>query len=290
MVFEGVIGFITAEGEEAFNRYSDAGNWLSAAKCWSLNDLAIAKLTDLCVRLSVNVEVATFAGPQEFADALEFILCDQELVPIRRVIASTPERTARRATFATDIISVYDPEPGRSMSYGGKGRHLTSIHQLGILQRHGYQIEEGWNPVEITKEPAELALFKTAVKEWSKQFSPSKLQRFAYVMGSPADTVTHQHFYSFAQVGRLFRKFYKTDISYSTVVRRLHLFEEAGILTIERRRQGEFAEHPGRPMSNLYTLHFNKVLNKGEIKDHDFYGAIGVSFDTQLLEPSLTVD
>jgi hypothetical protein len=133
IVFEGVLGFITGEGEEAFRKYAEVHNWLSAAKCWSLNDLALAKLTDLCVRLSVNVEVATYAGPQEFADALEFILCDLELVPVRRVIASTPQRTARRATFATDIISVYDPDPMRSLAYGGKGRHLTSVHQLGIL-------------------------------------------------------------------------------------------------------------------------------------------------------------
>lgn len=133
IVFEGVLGFITGEGEEAFHHYIDEMNWLAAARCWSLNDLALAKLTDLCVRMSVNVEVATYAGPQEFADALEFLLCDQELVPIRRVIASTPQQTARRATFANDIISVYDPEPARSMAYGSKGRHLTSIHQLGIL-------------------------------------------------------------------------------------------------------------------------------------------------------------
>jgi hypothetical protein len=132
VVFEGVVGFLTPEGEKAFHEYIAKENWASAAKCWSLNDLALAKLTDLCVRLSVNVELTTFEGPQEFADALEFILCDLEQVPIRRVVSSTPMRTARRATFALDIISVYDPDPMRSMTYGGKGRHLTSVHQLGI--------------------------------------------------------------------------------------------------------------------------------------------------------------
>lgn len=133
ILFEGVLGFITPQGEAAFHRLIEDKNWLGAARCWSLNDLALAKLTDLCVRQSLNVEVVTFEGGQEFADALEVILCEDELIPIRRVIASSPERTARRATFATDIISVYDPDPMRSMSYGGKGRHLTSVHQLGSL-------------------------------------------------------------------------------------------------------------------------------------------------------------
>lgn len=132
ILFEGIIGFLTPEGEAAFEKYVEAENWFSAAKCWSLNDLALAKLSDLCKRLSVNVEIATFEGPQEFADALEFILADLECIPVRRVIASTPQRTARRATFAIDIISVYDPDPVRSMAYGGKGRHLTSVHQIGI--------------------------------------------------------------------------------------------------------------------------------------------------------------
>lgn len=132
ILFEGVVGFITSEGEAAFQRCLDQEKWLEAARCWMLNDLTLAKLADLGRRLSVNVELVTYAGPQEFADALEVIIADQENVPIRRVMASTPERTARRATFAQDIISVYDPEPVRSMAYGRKGRHLTSVHQLGI--------------------------------------------------------------------------------------------------------------------------------------------------------------
>lgn len=131
VLFEGIVGFLSPQGETAFQKYIDAEDWMAAAKCWSLNDLALAKLMDMTLRLSVNLELVTYAGPQEFADALEAILVDLENIPLRRVLASTPERTARRATFAQDIIGVYDPDALRSMAYGSKGRHLTSIHRLG---------------------------------------------------------------------------------------------------------------------------------------------------------------
>jgi hypothetical protein len=131
VVFEGIIGELDKVNREAWNNYAKQGQWRQAIRCWTINDLALAKLTYLCRNQSVNIEVATFAGPVEFADELEIYLVDEENVPIRKVLASTPARTARRATFAVDITTVYDTNPARVLTYGRKGRHITSIHDLG---------------------------------------------------------------------------------------------------------------------------------------------------------------
>lgn len=131
MVFEGIIGELPTQNIKDWKRHVKEKQWERAVQCWILSPLALAKVIDLTRRMSVNIEVITYAAGPEFAEALETYLVDTENVPVRKVLASTPDRTARRATFAMDITAVYDTDPQRVMQYGSKGRHLTSIHNLG---------------------------------------------------------------------------------------------------------------------------------------------------------------
>jgi DNA-binding transcriptional ArsR family regulator len=132
------------------------------------------------------------------------------------------------------------------------------------------------------KDKAELALFNAAVQLWADRFAPDRNKTFAYVMGMSADVVTHTHYKSVAGLMLTFRKFYDREISYSTVLRRLDRFEEAGIITRERRKQTETNTNPGAQMTNLYTVRFDRVLvGRSTVREHDFYGALDVDSDTQ---------
>lgn len=143
--------------------------------------------------------------------------------------------------------------------------------------------------MEITSQQADLALFHTAVQAWAIRFTPRKIHRFALIMGRSADMTTHAHYRSFKKIGSTYRQYFKEDLSYSTLVRRLKMFEEAGVLSIERRKQGPGEEHPGAQASNLYTVNFSRVIVGTEVLDHDFYGAIGVEIDTRTMAPGLEV-
>lgn len=131
VVFEGILGELLPENVKQWNKHVKQKQWERAVRSWTFSPLGLAKVLDLTRRQSVNLEVITYAGPEEFAETLETYLVEEENMPIRRVLASTPARTARRATFATDITGVYDTDPRRVLTYGGKGRHLTTIHHLG---------------------------------------------------------------------------------------------------------------------------------------------------------------
>jgi hypothetical protein len=131
IVFEDAIGILPAASVRAYQKHARRNQWYQAARLFQLDPLMMAQLIKIMRNQDLNVEVVTYIGPQALADELAVILQEIEMVPVRQVVASTPEVTARRATFSPDIISVYDPEPSRWLTYGGKGIHLTSVHQVG---------------------------------------------------------------------------------------------------------------------------------------------------------------
>jgi ABC-type Zn uptake system ZnuABC Zn-binding protein ZnuA len=130
VVFEGLLGYLSADRVGDFNRAGSAGDWAGALALWDLSPLALAKLNDLIIRRDIKVEVVTFTMPPEGAQALAELF-DEESVPVSRVLSSTPERTARRLAYGIDIIRVYCPDPRHALMCGSKGYHATSIHQLG---------------------------------------------------------------------------------------------------------------------------------------------------------------
>lgn len=130
LVFENALGFLADDKRADWYRLVKRGRWQDAAHLWDLNDLMLRKIVDLTIRHSVSIDVVTYCGPQEFVDELTRIF-DGEDLPVRRVTCSTPERMARRLSFAPDIVAVYDANPGHQLVYGPKGVYLTSVHQLG---------------------------------------------------------------------------------------------------------------------------------------------------------------
>lgn len=128
--YEGIIGYLSADKVDLYNRLGSRGHWRAAIELWELDPLALAKLNDLIIRRSIKVEVVSFVMPREGAQALAERF-DEESVPVSRVVASTPDRTARRLAYAPDIARVYCSDPAHALMCGGKGYQVTSVHQLG---------------------------------------------------------------------------------------------------------------------------------------------------------------
>ena len=128
IVFEGALGFCT--DEKKFKKAADRGNWERAAECWELNELMVRRILWLFYHKDVHTEVVTFL-PSGFADELAELLEDKYDLPVHRVWASTPELLGRQIAYMPDLARVYDPEPQRWLMYGGKGRFLTSVSQVG---------------------------------------------------------------------------------------------------------------------------------------------------------------
>lgn len=130
LVFENALGYLPEDSRANWFKLTKRGRWHDAAHLWVLDDLMMTQIMYLTVKHSLSIDVVTYCGPQEFVDEL-IRRFDDEALPVRRVTCSTPERMARRLSFAPDIVAVYDANPGHQMVYGPKGVYLTSVHQLG---------------------------------------------------------------------------------------------------------------------------------------------------------------
>jgi hypothetical protein len=133
LVFEGALGFIDRNDRRKFDRQIRRKRWHEAAELWVLHPLMMQKIWDVAKRLSLTLEVVTFAGPQEFGEALEYRLQDTEELPVHRVWATRPELLARKIAYMPDLAAIYDPDAARWLTWGGKGRIITDVNQLGAL-------------------------------------------------------------------------------------------------------------------------------------------------------------
>lgn len=130
VVFEGLVGYLSPENLPSYNQAGSAGCWDLAVGYWDFNPMALRKLNDLIIRRDLKVEIVSFVMPPEGAVALAERF-DEEQVPVSRVLASTPERTARRLAYGLDITRVYSPDPQHALMCGSRGYHVTSVHQIG---------------------------------------------------------------------------------------------------------------------------------------------------------------
>lgn len=133
LVFEGALGVIDRKRQRAFDRRISRGIWDDAAWQWELVPLMCDRIWYVCARLSVTLDVVTFAGPPEFGEALERRLQDDEELPVHRVWATRPELLARKIAYMHDLAVIYDPDPSRGLYWGPKGRVLTDVNQVGAF-------------------------------------------------------------------------------------------------------------------------------------------------------------
>jgi hypothetical protein len=127
LVFEGALG-IKTDGP-GFDRAVRKHRWAQVMDCWELNELMARRLLWLYYNRDVNYEIVTFLG-DDFARELSLWINDVGL-PVHRVWATTPDKLGRTIAYMPDLACVYDPEPTRWLMYGGKGRFLERVSQIG---------------------------------------------------------------------------------------------------------------------------------------------------------------
>lgn len=131
LVFEGALGMILQSDRRKFDRYIAKGRWQEAVALWHINPKMALKIWDVTRRLSMNLEIVTFQGPVEFGRELEIRLQDEEDLPVSRVWATTVTLLSRKIAYMPDLMRIYDPNPERQLTWGGKGQIITTEDQLG---------------------------------------------------------------------------------------------------------------------------------------------------------------
>lgn len=133
LVFEGTLGFLLQDGDrKKYDRDIRRKHWAQAADMWALNPMMCARIWDLAVRHNLTIDVVTFAGPKEFGEALADRLQEDEDLPVHQVWATRVDLLARKIAYMPDLIKVYDPDPNRWLTWGGKGQLVTRAAEVGL--------------------------------------------------------------------------------------------------------------------------------------------------------------
>lgn len=129
IVFEGAVGFLMNEYDKKYLKALKRERWWEAISYWKLNNQMLGRLWYLFAKKSVTLDVCTWMG-EGMAEAIADLLNDNN-IPVQSVWASTPDRLARELAYIPDISLIYDPDPDHVFTFGGKGRLLTDVNQIG---------------------------------------------------------------------------------------------------------------------------------------------------------------
>jgi hypothetical protein len=122
-VFEGTVGRLPSKAAEAKEKVQcKLKRWDKAVECWEIPERAYALLWDVTWRYNYRFDIVTYR-PKGFAKALGQRL-DDEGLPVGRVWNSSPVLLAKKLAFMPDVRFVYDADPTRHLTYGGRGVHM----------------------------------------------------------------------------------------------------------------------------------------------------------------------
>lgn len=121
IVFEGLIGAIpdkkTLTKAKAYERLHQ---WQRVINTFEPFEMVLKHLWYLTYNKDFTFDVITYMGEQ-FVEPIENWL-DREDVPHRSVRDEDPNHLARKISSMSNVAAVYDPNPERQFTYGGKGR------------------------------------------------------------------------------------------------------------------------------------------------------------------------
>jgi hypothetical protein len=134
ILFEHLLGILP--DNDAMRRANKAikkRRWREAVDCFDMNDMLVAKIWDLTMRLGWEVDVVTSLG-HDFARELEARMT-RENIPVSRVWYEESRQLGRRLASAPDIRNVYFADPGLSLVFGSRGKWImpSQYNLLGSL-------------------------------------------------------------------------------------------------------------------------------------------------------------
>lgn len=119
-VFEGTLATVPSKTAEAKEKLQcRLKRWAAAAELWEISEQASILLWDVAWRYNFRFDIVTYK-PAGFARALKDRL-DEEGLPAAKVWHSSPQLLAKKLAFMPDVAYVYDSDPTRLFTYGGRG-------------------------------------------------------------------------------------------------------------------------------------------------------------------------
>jgi hypothetical protein len=131
LIFEGALGSLASGSQAAFRKFARKQDWGKAASAWQINRLLMRQINHVTWHSNVTVEVVTFVAGPDFAAAVETMLSQLGLSISAVSYYASAVDLSNQLPYWLNILAVYDPDAMRSMTYGAKGRHLVSAHDLG---------------------------------------------------------------------------------------------------------------------------------------------------------------
>lgn len=133
LVFEGALAWVPPgdkKKQRAYERALSRGRWKELADLFEFNQKMELVLWDRAYKMSMQIDVITYLGPQEFADEVARRIGEEEL-PVHSVWATTPQKLGRQLSYMRDLARVYDPWPDNALMYGTRGKLITDPNQFG---------------------------------------------------------------------------------------------------------------------------------------------------------------
>jgi len=131
LVFEGALAWLPDEhAQRQYNRHMDRGEFDKAVDLFEFNQKLETVVWDRSFRMSMQIDVITFLGPDKWAEAVARRIGDEEL-PVHKVWATTPKILGRKLAYMRDLVRVYHCYEQYQLYFGQKGRYLTDANQFG---------------------------------------------------------------------------------------------------------------------------------------------------------------
>lgn len=126
IVWDNLLGLLPDKSAEAkVSTYLRFHRWKRAANVFVINEPLAQRIWDIVFRLNFSVDVVTYTGGEEFADALEERI-GRENLPVGHVWFEDPMQLARSLAYRPDIACVFDPNPHHQFTFGSKGRIVSA--------------------------------------------------------------------------------------------------------------------------------------------------------------------
>lgn len=119
-IFETTIGVLDIKAQRRRKAFLVARQWKRAAQCWTLDPQIYRVIEDLQWRSNFNVDFATYLDQRE-AEALEDHL-EHSGLGFGNFLVTTVNEMARVYCNYPSTAAIFDGDPERVFTYGGKGR------------------------------------------------------------------------------------------------------------------------------------------------------------------------
>lgn len=135
IVWDNLLGVLPSKPAEAkFSTYMRLKRWKRAVGLYEINELLARQIWDLTWRYDYSVDVVTFLGGDDFAEAVEARL-DREGLPIGHVWYEPADSLARSLAYRPTVACVIHANPHHQFTFGSKGRILdpSSPSLVGVI-------------------------------------------------------------------------------------------------------------------------------------------------------------